>query len=110
MTQGEPAKRFYIVMKGAADAMVRTRSGGANAVSELVRGQYFGETGILSNGASIATIKAGVGGEAGLISIDKETFAELLTRSEATRREIQKISGERVMRCAAAGEREACQV
>jgi CRP-like cAMP-binding protein len=110
LTQGEPAKRFYIITKGTADVLVKTRSGSEIAISELNRGQYFGETGILNEGASIATVKAGAEEETGVISIDKATFAELLARSETTRRDIEKLSGERITRSTTAGRKEMCRV
>jgi ABC-type lipoprotein export system ATPase subunit len=110
LTQGEPAKRFYIITKGTADVLVKTRSGTEIAISELNRGHYFGETGILNEGASIATVKAGAEEETGVISIDKATFAELLARSETTRRDIEKLSGERITRSTTAGRKEMCRV
>jgi ABC-type lipoprotein export system ATPase subunit len=110
LSQGETAKRFFIITKGTVDVLVKTRSGSTVAISELNRGQYFGETGILSAGASIATVKPGANEETGLVSIDKETFAELLNRSEETRRNVETVSEERTARCRLASRKEVCRV
>jgi CRP-like cAMP-binding protein len=108
--QGEPAKRFYFIKQGKAEVVVRTRSGKEFVLSELVKGQYFGETGLLNGAASIATIKAPAGEELEVGSIDSDSFNDLIARSETARAEIEKVSLERLLRNTEADTKDTCHV
>jgi energy-coupling factor transporter ATP-binding protein EcfA2 len=96
--RGEPAKRLYIVTRGEAEVIVPTASGKECVVAKLEQEQYFGESGLLMDGQSIATVRASIENETEVVSLDKEAFGQLLTRSEATRHQIEQLSGERLTR------------
>ena len=108
--QDEPAKRFYVVTRGKVQVFVKSASGKEFAMATIEQGGYFGETGLLRNGNSIATVKAYTDAEAEVVSIDAGTFKELLARSEAARQEIEKTASERAMRKTATCKRDACRI
>jgi CRP-like cAMP-binding protein len=107
--QEEPVKRFYIVTRGKAEAVVKTPLGSEIVVGEISQGQFFGETGLLRQGAGDVTVRASADSEVEAVSLDMDSFRELLGRSEETRRDIEKVASERLMQIAV-GQKDVCHV
>ncbi|MCW2924276.1 MAG: cyclic nucleotide-binding protein [Thermoleophilia bacterium] len=59
VAQGEDndARRFYVIRSGSADVLRRDRAGVERVVARLTLGSYFGELGLLTNGARNATVQ-----------------------------------------------------
>lgn len=75
--QGDRATAFYVVRKGAFDVIEHDpESGQERSIRSLVRGDSFGELGLLNAAPRAATIRAA--GEAEVFEIDKSTFDHFL--------------------------------
>lgn len=94
MQEGEPADRFYIILKGTCDVCLHHPDGQEVVVSHMYQGQYFGEVGLLREGKRTATIRAADNVEA--VGLDREAFARLMSESPATREAISRVATERV--------------
>jgi hypothetical protein len=76
--QGEIADRFYIVADGEVEVL-RETDGREERVAVLGPGQFFGEIGLLTGKARIATVRATKDTE--LLALDRDEFTALVTRS-----------------------------
>jgi CRP-like cAMP-binding protein len=94
MQEGEPADRFYIILKGTCDVCLHHPDGQEVVVSHMYQGQYFGEVGLLREGKRTATIRAADNVEA--VGLDREAFTRLMSESPATREAISRVATERV--------------
>ncbi|TMG31601.1 MAG: cyclic nucleotide-binding domain-containing protein, partial [Chloroflexi bacterium] len=57
-------------------------------------GQYFGEIGLLQGGQRTATVRAST--DVTAMSLDRETFGALMTQSEISRGELERIVRQRL--------------
>ena len=85
--QGEPADRFYILLKGQVDVVLE-RDGGEVVIAQLVNGQFFGEAGLLQGGRRTATVRATPSAEVIVMALERAMFNRMLDGSEPTREEI----------------------
>lgn len=92
--QGDPADRFYIIAKGQVEVLREQPDGQEIVVSRLGREQYFGEIGLLHGGKRTATVRAADNVE--VMTLDRETFDDLLNASELTRGEFESLVRQRV--------------
>lgn len=93
--QGDPADRFYIITRGQVDVVRRDPNGMEMVVNRLSAGQYFGEVGLLHGGKRIATCRAV--DDVTVMALDRETFSGLMTESDVSRQELDRIVRQRVL-------------
>ncbi len=86
--EGAPADRFYIIVKGAVDVLIRQPSGTPVVVATLEQGQYFGEIELLQGGQNVATIRAALNSPVQVATLDRETFMRLVGESAAVREQV----------------------
>jgi putative peptide zinc metalloprotease protein len=75
--QGEVADSFYIVDRGAVQAVEEQEDGTERAIRTLGPGESFGELGLVESAPRAATIRAA--GDSRLFKIGKATFDRLLS-------------------------------
>jgi hypothetical protein len=93
--QGDPADRFYIIVRGEVEVIRQQPDGTELAVARLGSGAYFGEIGLLHGGKRIATVRAATDVE--VMALDRETFSDLMTESDLSRGEVDRVVRHRVM-------------
>ncbi len=90
LREGSAADRFYIIMKGKVDVLVRRPSGDPILVTTMAEGQYFGEIELLQGGQNMATIRAALdNGDVEVATLDRATFTTLVGESPKTRQQIE---------------------
>jgi thioredoxin reductase (NADPH) len=93
LREGDTADRFYMVIKGEAEASHREPDGSEVVIGRFGPGDYFGEMGLLNDAPRQATIRARTSLE--LMALDRETFATLMKSSQATEAEVRRVAAER---------------
>ena len=91
--EGDPADRFYMVIKGEAEASHREADGSQVVVNRFGPGDYFGEGGLLNDAPRTATVRAKTSLE--LMALDRDTFANLMKSSQTTEAEVKRVAEER---------------
>ena len=81
--QGEPADRFYIIVRGSFAVSQVTDAGTEVELRRLGPDDVFGELGLLSGGARTATVTAETDGL--LLALDRADFLALVGRAESLR-------------------------
>ncbi|MFC2046733.1 ATP-binding cassette domain-containing protein [Chloroflexota bacterium] len=94
--KGEPPEKFYIVTRGHVEVILQTSDGQEFMVSRIERGQYFGEVGLIRGDVSIVTVRAAADRDVEVASLDRENFVNLISESEATKKEIDRVARERI--------------
>jgi len=90
--EGTPADRFFLIMKGSVDVLVRRPNGDPIVVATMKPGQYFGEVELLQGGHNIATIRATPeNGSVEVATLDRETFTALVGESPKTREQLEQM-------------------
>ena len=90
--EGTPADRFFLIMKGSVDVLVRRPNGDPIVVATMKSGQYFGEVELLQGGHNIATIRATPeNGSVEVATLDRETFTALIGESPKTREQLEQM-------------------
>jgi thioredoxin reductase (NADPH) len=93
LREGEEADRFYMVIKGEAEATHTGADGAQVTVGRFGPGDYFGEIGILNNAPRIATVRAKTALE--VMALDRAAFSRLMESSQATKAEVRRVAEER---------------
>ncbi len=83
--------QFFIVTRGVANVFLRRPGASDVMVAGYGPGQYFGEIEALRGGKWRATIRAAPDAPVDVVALDRETFAQLLAESEATRAVIERV-------------------
>jgi len=96
LQEGAAPDRFYIVTRGYVEVLVDTPDGERLVVTQMGRGQCFGEVELLRGGENIATIRAAPETGAQVVSLDRQTFDALLVESPSTREHINQVAEERI--------------
>ena len=91
--EGDPADRFYMVIKGEAEASHREADGSEVVLNRFGPGDYFGEGGLLNDAPRTATVRAKTSLE--LMALDRDTFANLMKSSQTTEAEVKRVAEER---------------
>jgi MFS family permease len=81
--QGDPADRFYIVVRGAFTVTQRTEAGTPIELRRLGPDDVFGELGLLRGGARTASVSADT--DATLLALERADFLALVGRAESLR-------------------------
>jgi hypothetical protein len=92
--QGDVADRFYIITAGQVEVLYSMDGAEPVTVATLSRGQYFGEIGLLQGGKRVATVRAKT--DVTVLSLDRETFAMLMSASERERVELDQVTLKRL--------------
>jgi ABC-type lipoprotein export system ATPase subunit len=90
--EGTPGDRFFLIMKGSVDVLVRRPNGDPIVVATMKPGQYFGEVELLQGGHNIATIRATPeNGSVEVATLDRDTFTALIGESPKTREQLEQM-------------------
>lgn len=100
--QGDPADRFYIVVKGECDAFITHPGGGDILLNHFVPGMYFGEIALVRGGARTASVRAWNQSSVELLALDRDTFQNLAQESRALKDELDRIIAARLANVARA--------
>jgi thioredoxin reductase (NADPH) len=92
--EGDPADRFYMIIKGEAEAAHRGPDGSQVVIGRFGPGDYFGEMGLLNDTPRNATVRARTALE--VMALDRESFAKLMKSSQATEDQVRRVAAERV--------------
>jgi putative ABC transport system ATP-binding protein len=87
--QGEEGDRFYLIKSGVVDVIVNQGQSNEEKVATLSKGQFFGETALLTGAPRNATVIAVQDGE--FYTLDKLHFQAAIESSEPLRKELEKI-------------------
>src|SRR5205809_3692895 len=82
LKEGDAADRFYMVIKGEAEASQRGPDGSERTLNTLHAGDYFGEVGILTGHARNATVRAKTSLE--VLALDADGLGSLWSSSQMT--------------------------
>ncbi len=111
LREGTTADRFYIIMNGKVDVLVRRPSGDPIAVTTLTKGQCFGEIELVQGGQNLATIRAALdNGDVTVATLDRETFTALVGKSPKTKEQIDQMIRARVEENATARQKDGGRV
>ena len=81
--QGDPADKFYIIIKGQVEIIIEHATGREVMGAILGSGQYFGEIGLLENQDRTATARVAADSDAVLMALDQNTFNPIDGRLQA---------------------------
>ena len=91
--EGEAADRFYMVIKGEAEATQRGPDGSQVVINGFGPGDYFGEVGLLNDAPRLASVRAKTSLE--VMALDRDMFARLMKSSQATEDEVRRVAAGR---------------
>ncbi len=92
--QGDPADNFNIITKGQVEVLREQANGQEVVVSRLGKEQYFGEIALLHRVNRTATVRAADDVE--VMTLDRQTFGELMDASELSKEEFESLVRQRV--------------
>jgi CRP-like cAMP-binding protein len=95
--QGDAARSFYVVVRGAVDVVNHHPSGYDILIGTLGPGEYFGEVGLLQGRPRTATVRVAAEGEAEVMVLDEPAFRGLMTESEQTSHDVARSMAERLV-------------
>src|SRR5262249_2781011 len=87
--QGDPGDKFYLIRSGTADVSITDEDGSSRVVRQLKAGDFFGEMALLANKPRSATVTATQ--ELDTFTLDKQTFDDVLARSETFKEQLRKV-------------------
>ena len=94
--EGDPADKFYIILKGQAEVLVQHPHAGEVLVARLESGQYFGEMGLVEGGVRTSTVRTAANSDMVVMALDRDTFSNLLQTSQLTSADIARLMRQRV--------------
>jgi putative ABC transport system ATP-binding protein len=101
--QGAVSDLFFIITKGQVAVDLKRPGGTDITVARMGPGQYFGEIELLRGGKTIANVRAADSQSVEVVALDRATFCELMSESEATRAAIDQVVDDRLAENIAAG-------
>ncbi len=96
LNEGTPADRFYLIMQGSVDVIVRRPTGDPLVVTTLKPGQWFGEIELLQGGHNLATIRAALDNSVQVATLDRASFTALIGESPETKEQLEQLIKARV--------------
>lgn len=99
MQQGDPGDKFYVMVYGSVDVLLRTPAG-ERRLATLRDGDYFGEIALLQDVPRTATIRAR--GPSRMLTLGQAEFNSLLHLAPGLRGSIEQVMAERRRQNAAA--------
>jgi thioredoxin reductase (NADPH) len=94
--EGDAADKFFMIIKGQAEATRRGHDGAQTVVNHLGPGDYFGEIGLLKNAPRNATVRAKTSLE--VMAMDHAAFTRLMESSQQTQTDVRRVAEERARR------------
>ncbi len=87
--QGDVGDKFYLIKSGEVDVLVKPEQGAEARVATLSKGQFFGETALLTGAPRNATVVAR--GDVQVYTLDNPNFQAAIMSSDPFRKELEKI-------------------
>jgi putative ABC transport system ATP-binding protein len=87
--QGDEGDKFYLLKSGVVDVILNQRRPDEEQLATLSKGQFFGETALLTGAPRNATVVAREDVEA--YTLDKPNFQAAIVASEPLRKELEKV-------------------
>lgn len=101
--EGKPADAFYVIVSGRFRIFQKTRGEEGKTLIYLYRGDYFGESSLLTGQLHSASVEARSGGL--LLRLDKEDFLKTLSEIPALSIHLSRTLGHRLTKVEGAGKR-----
>ena len=101
--EGKPADAFYVIVSGRFRVFQSVRGEGDKTLIFLYRGDYFGESSLLTGQAHSASVEARSDGL--LLRLDKEDFLKTLSEIPALSIHLSRTLGHRLTKVEGAGRR-----
>lgn len=92
--QGEPGSHFYMIAGGEVDVIRERSSGEMDVLARLGKGDYFGETAILTQGRRNASVRCVT--PVDVVTIGRDDFAALAGAWRQLSESVEETSGRRV--------------
>ena len=89
---GEAADRFYVLVRGVVEVLLRHPAGQEIVVSRLRPGSYFGEIAFLTHGTRTASVRVAPDGPVEVMALDGATFDDLVGKSEYVREQFAHVA------------------
>ena len=87
--QGDAGDKFYLIKRGVVDVVINRGQADEAKLATLSKGQFFGETALLTGAPRNATVLAVQ--DVDLYTLDKPRFRSAIASSEPFRKELEKI-------------------
>ena len=96
IVRNQPVDHFFMIRKGQVDVVLLDGKNQEYVVSNLGRGEFFGEVELLRGGMSIANVRAGGSQPVEVVYIPRADFVRVIEESPITAEAIGKIVQERL--------------
>jgi ABC-type lipoprotein export system ATPase subunit len=93
--QGDAADRFYVLVSGEVEVLLRHPAGQEIVVARLRPGAYFGEIAFLTHGARTASVRVTPDGPVEVMALDGTTFESLVRESDYVREQFAHVADAR---------------
>jgi ABC-type lipoprotein export system ATPase subunit len=93
--QGDAADRFYVLVSGEVEVLLRHPAGQEIVVARLRPGAYFGEIAFLTHGARTASVRVTPDGPVEVMALDGTTFDSLVRESDYVREQFAHVADAR---------------
>ena len=98
--QGQPARRFFIIVQGQADVWHRDIKGRNIKVNSLGPGDYCGETGLIQNQPRNATVQVSQDSPLEVLVLGQVDFKAMMEESKATEMHVAQEMVQRLIKLA----------
>jgi ATP-binding cassette subfamily B protein len=88
IVQGDPGNKFYIIVRGIVDVLVRREDGVEERIAVLRDGDYFGEIALLKDVPRTATLRTHA--LSVFLSLERADFTHLLERAPQLRESLER--------------------
>ncbi len=94
--QKSPVDKFFIIAEGKVDIVLRTRGKKEVIISQMGRGDFFGEVELTRGGKAIASVRAAPEAPVHLLALSRQDFNWLMEASPMTAEAIGRIVQQRL--------------
>lgn len=94
--QGDPADAFYLILSGEVAVYRKNDAGSEGALARLRAGEYFGETGLLTQSPRNATVRAG-STAVRVLQLPAQAFHRIVADSDLISEEIARVLRRRLV-------------
>ncbi|MFZ0546942.1 MAG: cyclic nucleotide-binding domain-containing protein, partial [Candidatus Promineifilaceae bacterium] len=95
--QGDTADKFYIIISGEVEVVVRHPQRPELVIDHLGKGQFFGENGLLYDAPRSATVRVAGEKEALFVALDRDSFRMLVEENHMTHDAIARLMRRRML-------------
>jgi putative ABC transport system ATP-binding protein len=96
IVRDQPVDHFFMIRKGQVDVVLLDEKNQEYVVSNLNKGEFFGEVELMRGGKSIANVRAGGSQPVEVVIIPRADFMRVINESPITAEAIGKIVQERL--------------